>query len=120
MASKLKTDSRTPFALALTGGIVSGPGREPPWGSGRFARLFATVEGGAARRHVEEDLGRREAGAVLRREGPAELDEALRAHEVDVGQRAARVGREAEAEDRADVGLARIGDHALLDRSRSF
>jgi hypothetical protein len=29
-------------------------------------------------------------------------------------QRATRVGREAEADDRADIGLARIGDDAFL------
>src|SRR4051812_15770636 len=48
----------------------------------------------------------------------AERQERLRAHEVDVGERAAGVGGEAEAEDRADIGLARIGDDALLDRAR--
>ena len=42
---------------------------------------------------------------------PAQLDERLRAHHVDVGQRAARIGRKAEAQDRADVGLAHVGQH---------
>ena len=50
----------------------------------------------------------------------AQLHEGLCAHEVDVGQRAARIGREAEAEDRAHIRLARIGDDALLDGARGF
>ena len=59
-------------------------------------------------------------GPYLASQPAAELDELLRAHAVDVGQRAAGVGREAEAEDRADIGLARIGDDALFHRARGF
>ena len=47
----------------------------------------------------------------------AQLDEALRPHHVDIGQRAAGERREAEAEDRADIGLAHVGDDALLEGS---
>ena len=50
----------------------------------------------------------------------AKFDEFLRAHEIDVAQGAARVRREAETEDRAHIGLARIGDDALLDGARRF
>ena len=42
------------------------------------------------------------------------------AHEVDIGQRAAGERREAEAEDRADIGLALIGDDVILHRARGF
>ena len=50
----------------------------------------------------------------------AQRDEILRAHEVDIGQRAAGEGGKAEAEDRADIGLAHIGDDVILDRARGF
>ena len=50
----------------------------------------------------------------------AQLDELLRAHHVDVGQRAAGVRRKAAAEDRADVGLAHVGDHLLLEGARGL
>ena len=53
-------------------------------------------------------------------EPPAQIDEALGAHHVDVGKGAARERREAEAEDRAHVGLAHVGDDALLDAARGF
>ena len=59
-------------------------------------------------------------GAVFLLQPLAQLDEALRAHHVDVGQRAAGERREAEAEDRADIGLAHVGDDALLDAARGF
>ena len=48
----------------------------------------------------------------------AERHERFGAHAVDVGERAAGEGREAEAEDRADVRLARVGDDAFLERAR--
>ena len=50
----------------------------------------------------------------------AQRDELLRAHHVDVGERAARIGRVAEAEDRADIGLAHVGEHAFLEAARGF
>ena len=78
-------------------------------------RREPAVEGLALRRHVAQQL------AAASKRGPyfacelvAQLDEGLRAHAVDVGERAAGERREAEAEDRADIGLARIGDDALL------
>ena len=43
---------------------------------------------------------------------------ALRPHHVDIGERAAGERRKAEAEDRADIGLAHVGDDALLDTAR--
>jgi hypothetical protein len=39
---------------------------------------------------------------------------------VDVGQRAAGIGREAEGQDRADIRLARIGNDAFLHHARRF
>ena len=50
----------------------------------------------------------------------AQLDELLRAHEVDVGQRAAGERREAEPEDRADIRLTRIGNDMILHGARSL
>src|SRR5829696_96752 len=79
----------------------------------RLLLLRAAVERAARLGHVEEDFWRGEALAVLRLELAGKRHEALRAHAVDVGEPPARVGREAEAEDRADVGLARVGDDAL-------
>ncbi|GCC45086.1 hypothetical protein chiPu_0029517, partial [Chiloscyllium punctatum] len=69
-------------------------------------RREAAVEGFALGGHLLEQLRRREARAVFLLEGVAERDEVLRAHEVNVGQRPASERREAEAEDRADIGLA--------------
>ena len=48
------------------------------------------------------------------------IDEILRAHHVDVGQRAAGERRKAEAEDRADIGLAHVGEHVLLEAARGL
>src|SRR5688572_22055363 len=81
----------------------------------RLPRLRRAVEGPALGGHVEEELVRGEARAVPRLEPAAQLDEGLGAHEVDVAHGAAREGGEAEAEDRAHVGLARIGDDVVLD-----
>src|SRR4029077_14633545 len=58
------------------------------------------------------------AHAVLSFQPLGELDEAFRAHPIDVGERAARERRKAEADDRADIGLPWIGDHALFHRAR--
>src|SRR4051794_29034777 len=77
--------------------------------------LGTAVERPARSRHFDQDPGRREAVAVLRLQLPAQVDENLRPHEIDVAESAARVGRESETEDRADIRLARVGDHALLD-----
>ena len=67
-----------------------------------------------------QQLRRREARAVFGLELVAEFDELLRAHEVDIGQRAAGERRKAEAEDRADIGLAQIGDDMILHRAGGF
>src|SRR6516164_9241419 len=77
----------------------------------------AAVEGVALRGHVGEKVARREAQAVLAFEPFAQIDEAPRPRHVDVGQGPAGERREAEAEDRADIRLADIGDDALLDGS---
>src|SRR6185369_5988823 len=77
-------------------------------------RREAAVEGLAPSRHVFQQLWRREARAVFRFQPVAELDEFSRAHEVDIGQRAAGERCKAKTEDRADIGLARIGDDVVL------
>src|SRR6266702_6995979 len=99
--------------------LLHDPGYKRTSGS-RLLRREATVEGFSLRSHLLEKFRRGEARAVLRFELVAELDEFLRAHEVDVGQRAAGERREAEAEDRADISLARIGDDVILHRARGF
>src|SRR2546423_7533769 len=83
---------------------------------GREARIKALAPGG----HLDEQLVRLEALAVFLRELFAQRDELTCAHHVDVGQRAARIGRVAEAEDRADVGFAHVGEHALLEAARGL
>src|SRR5215510_9432404 len=84
------------------------PPREPP------------VEGVVFRGHVDEQLCRREAITAGLFQTLAQLDEGLRAHHVDIGQRTAGERREAEAENRADIGLAHVGDDALLDAARGL
>src|ERR1041385_8789471 len=83
-------------------------------------RREARIEALALLRHFDELLVRLEALAVFLRELLAERDELLYAHHVDVAQRAARVGRIAEPEDRADIGLAHVGEHAFLETARRF
>jgi hypothetical protein len=74
----------------------------------------AAIEGFALLGHFHEQLRCAELLAVLARQHLAHVDKGLCAHAVDVAQRPARVGREAEAEDGAEIGLARIGDDAFL------
>ena len=50
----------------------------------------------------------------------AQCDEDLYAHAVDIGQGPAGERREAKAEDRADIGLARVGDHMFGDGARGL
>src|SRR5688572_28288998 len=85
-----------------------------------LVRREALVEGLAVLGHVEQQLGRLEALAELLLEALAQLDELLSAHHVDIGERAARERREAEAEDRADVGLAHVRDDAILHGACGF
>src|SRR5947209_4081917 len=59
----------------------------------REARIETLAVGG----HLDEQLVRLEAFAVLLRELFAQRDELTCAHHVDVGQRAARIGRVVEA-----------------------
>src|SRR5437879_2620429 len=74
----------------------------------QLLRREAAVEGLAFGCHLLQQFRRGEARAVFGFQLVAELDEFFRAHEVDIGQRAAGERREAEAEDRADIGLARV------------
>ena len=71
-------------------------------------RLRRGVEGFALRRHVAEQLRRGETLAVFLREGFAFRDELRDANGIDEADRAARIGREAEAHDAADVAVLRL------------
>src|SRR5208283_3127722 len=104
--------------------VVGGeePSRAPPDArargprprSGRLLLLaVGSIERLAALGHLTELVARFEARPVLRRELASARDEGLQPHAVDERERAAGIGRVAEAEDRTDVGLARIGDDAL-------
>src|ERR1700677_3167732 len=84
-----------------------------------FRRVLA-VEALALGRHLPQAAARREARTVLAGEFLRPCDERLRAHAVDQRDRAAGERREAEAEDRADVGLAGVGDDALLHAARGL
>src|SRR5205807_2231082 len=83
-------------------------------------RREAAVEGLALGGHVDQKLWRGEARAVFGLELMAELDEFLRAHKIDVGQRTTGKRRKAKPEDRADIGLAHIGDDMILHGARGF
>src|ERR1700693_3807144 len=78
------------------------------------------VEGTALFCHVDEEVARLETVAAGFRQPIAQIDKGFCAHAVDVGDGAASERRKAETEDRADVGLAHIGDHALLDAAGGF
>src|SRR5262249_20145290 len=84
------------------------PGAEPP------------VEGVALAGHFDEKLRGLEACAVLLLEGLHHLDEALGAEHVDPRERPAGIWRKPEAEYRADVGLAHVGEHALFETARGL
>src|SRR3954452_2856716 len=86
-------------------------------GTFRRAREPA-VEAPAFRRHLFQQAVRTEASSMLLRQLPCKRNEHVDAHAVDVGQRAPGVRGKAEAEDGADVGLARISDHAFFDGAR--
>src|SRR4051794_32493008 len=88
---------------------------DAPLASSGLPGLSLAVERAAGSSHLDQDLGRREAVTVLGPQPLTQLDEGLGAHEIDVAGSTARVGRESEAEDRADIRLARVGDHAFLD-----
>src|SRR5262249_62027690 len=47
-------------------------------------------------------------------------DKVLRAHPIDIAQRTAGKWRKTKADDRADIGLARIGDDALFHHARGL
>ncbi len=50
----------------------------------------------------------------------AQRDKILGAHEVDIGQRAAGERGKAKTQNRADIGLAHVGDDVIFDRARGF
>src|SRR5690606_15213690 len=56
-------------------------------------RIEAVVETLSAGRHLNQKLRRLELRAILLLQGLGELQELLRPHSVDVGERAARIGR---------------------------
>ena len=59
-------------------------------------------------------------GTELLLQGLGGFDESLRADAIDVGKRTASIGGEPKGQDRADIGLARVGDNALLHHARRF
>src|SRR5271163_4230474 len=71
------------------------------------------VESLAALGHPDELFARLKLRTVFSRELFGARDEGLKSHAVDERHGAARIGRVTKAKDRADVGLARIGDDAL-------
>src|SRR4249920_3011777 len=81
---------------------------------GAPARREAAVEGLALPRHVDQQLRWRKTLPARLLQPPTKIDERLRPHHVDIGQRAAAERRKPEAEDRAHVGLAHVGDDAFL------
>src|SRR5271154_5062844 len=83
-------------------------------------RREPVVECVAVLRHVGEELTWLKALAAGLGQPVAQIDEGSYAHAVDVRNRAAGKRREAEAEDRADVGFPDIGDHLLLDAAGGF
>src|ERR1700743_853109 len=80
----------------------------------------ASIEAFALLCHVEKQLGGGKALAIFLLQALAERDEVLRPHHVEESQRAPGERREAPAEDRADVGLANVGDDALLEDAGRF
>src|SRR6478609_2966624 len=102
--------NRTIWRIAMDGGSSSG----------RRLLLRRGVEALAGLGHALQQPVRLEALAMGLGQLLAELHEDGRAHVVDVGERAARIGRETEADDRADIRLARIGHDTFLIGAGSF
>src|SRR5271163_926083 len=94
------------------------------WRSSRrfpaMARGEAAIESLVLRRHAQQQLRWRKARPMPGGELFTHGDEADGTHHVDIGQGAAGERREAEAEDRADIGLADVGEDALLEAARRF
>src|SRR5262245_20797946 len=91
--------------------------------SGRFLFLGpeAVVEALVLGGHVTQEFVRAEAFAIGVGEAVGFLHELRRAPEqVDVADAAAGVWRKAPGQDRADIGVARVGDDALLEAARHF
>src|SRR3954470_10672914 len=76
------------------------------------------IEAVVALSQIDQQLRRLELTAELLLERLGNLDEGSGADAVDIGERTAGIGREAERQDRADIGLARIGDDPLLHHPR--
>jgi len=80
----------------------------------------ALVEGLALLCHIDQQSRCLELLAIFARQHLAHVDKGLRPHGVDVAQCTTGVGRKPEAQDGADIGLARIGDDAFFHCTRSF
>src|SRR5262249_55507075 len=78
-------------------------------------RAEPPVEGLALRGHLDEEPRGRKAQPVFLGQRLTQRDEFLRPHHVNIGERAARERREAEPEDRANIGLAYVGEDVLLE-----
>src|SRR5665213_4488363 len=77
-----------------------------------FYRSEAGIEGFVLRGHVAQQLVGLEALAIFGGEVVAAFHAGGSAHRVDVRNRAAGEGREAPTEDRADIGIAWVGNDA--------
>src|SRR5262249_37205042 len=91
--------------------------------SGGLARLGAEalVEALILGRHVPQQLVGAEAFAIGVGQAIGFLDELLGSpEEVDVADGAARIRGKAPGQDRADVGVPGIGDHAFLEAARDL
>src|SRR4029077_13819439 len=83
-------------------------------------RREARIEALALFRHLDEQFVRRKTLGVFLREAFAQRDEFLRTHHVDVAERSPGIRRIAEPEDRTDIGLAYVREHAFLEATRGF
>src|SRR5690606_3492734 len=101
---------RRPDAPPARGGA-----RPPAMASSRRPGVGSepSVEALSLRRHVAQELGRGKARA-LAGEALADLHRLAGADHVEPGEGPARPGREAPAEDRADIAFADVGEYAFL------
>src|ERR1700719_4335103 len=92
----------TPPIALISGGFCAGRGE-------------TLIERLAALGNLAQQPVRTESGPVRPGKALAEADKRVCANAVDVRQRPAGKGRKAEPQDRADVGLANVGEDALFE-----
>jgi hypothetical protein len=91
--------------------------------SGRLLARLApkpAIESFAILGHVFQELVGLKAGAVFFGEALSFGDKSGDANTIHEADCAAGIGREAPAKDGADVGVARIGQHAFFKATRGF